>query len=138
MTMKVRILIAVAVLVSGVVHLTLWFEGFSSTPVIGPAFLFNAVAAVVIAVLLLVWRHWVPLFLALGFGASTLGAYLTSATVGLFGVHEPWTGGAVITAAVSEIVAIVTSAVALWRGYRRSSLAQTPQPSAAVHPLRDR
>jgi hypothetical protein len=136
--MKVRILIAVAVLVSGAIHLTLWFQGFRSIAVIGPAFLFNAVAAVVIAVLLLAWRHWIPLFLALGFGASTLGAYLTSATVGLFGVHEVWTGGVVITAAVSEIVAIVASAGALWRRYRRSSPARTSQPSAAAHSLRDR
>ena len=48
----------------------------------------NAVAAVVIAALLLWWRHWVPLLLAIGFGASTLGAFVISATVGLFGVHE--------------------------------------------------
>ncbi len=32
------------------------------------------------------------LWLVLGFGTSTLGAYLISATVGLFGVHEVWTG----------------------------------------------
>ena len=56
--------------------------------------MFNAVAGLVIAVLLLIWRHWVPGFLAAGFGASTLGAFILSATVGLFGVQEQqWTGG---------------------------------------------
>jgi uncharacterized membrane protein len=53
------------------------------------------------------------LVLALGFGISTLGAYLISATVGLFGVHEVWTGVWVITAEVSEVVAIVAAVLAL-------------------------
>jgi hypothetical protein len=68
---------------------------------------------VVIAVLLVAWRHWIPLFLAVGFGASTLGAFIVSATVGLFGVQESWTGGAVLTAAASEVVAILAGLVAL-------------------------
>lgn len=128
--MRIRILIVVAVLASGAVHLRLWFEGFKATPVVGPAFLVNAVAAAAISVLLLAWRHWIPLFLALGFGASTLGAYLTSATVGLFGVHEVWTGGTVITAEVAEVVAVAASAAALWRGYLLSSAQRAEHPSA--------
>lgn len=111
--MVMRILTAVAVLVSGVVHLKLWFDGFRDIDVIGPAFMLNAVAGAVIAVLLVAWRHWIPLFLAVGFGASTLGAFVISATVGLFGVHEAWTGGAILTAAVSEVVAILAGLVAL-------------------------
>ncbi len=42
----------------------------------GPAFLLNAVAGAGIAVLLFAWRHWVPAFLALGFGLSTLPAFV--------------------------------------------------------------
>jgi hypothetical protein len=49
----------------------------------------------------------------MGFGASTLGAFVISATVGLFGVHEHWVGGYVWTAAVAEVVAIAAGAVAL-------------------------
>jgi hypothetical protein len=107
-------LAAVAVLVSAVVHLLLWFDGVRDQHVIGPAFLLNAVGGAVIAVLLVVWRgHWIPPFLAAGFGASTLGAFVISATVGLFGVHEQWTGGYVWTAAISEAVALVTGLVLL-------------------------
>lgn len=114
--MAKRILAAVAVLVSGMVHLWLWwFEDYRDVDVIGPAFLLNGVAGVVIAVLLVAWRHWVPAFLALGFGLSTLGAFVVSTTVGLFGVHEQWDGWAVWTAAVSEVVAIVLGAVLLAR-----------------------
>jgi hypothetical protein len=106
--MRTRLITAAAALVSAGVHLALWgVEGYRDLDVIGPAFLLNAVAGAVIAVLLVTWRHWVPALLVLGFGASTLGAFVTSASVGLFGVHERWTGGWVLTAAIAEIVCIV-------------------------------
>lgn len=105
--MGARIVTAVAALVSAAVHLVLWwFQDYRSIDVIGPAFLLNGVAGIVIAVLLVTWWHWVPAFLVTGFGLSTLGAFVVSATVGLFGVHERWTGGWVLTAAASEIVCI--------------------------------
>ena len=114
--MWVRIVTAVAALVSAAVHLILWwFDGYRDIDVIGPAFLLNGVAGAVIAVLLLRWRHWVPAFLVTGFGASTLAAFVTSATVGLFGVHETWTGGWVLSAAASEVVCIVGGLVLLYR-----------------------
>ena len=129
--MRMRILAAAGVLVSAAVHLLLWFDGFREIDVIGPAFMLNAVAGVAIAVLLVLWRHWVPLLLAIGFGASTLAAFVVSATVGLFGVHEVWTGTAVLTAAVSEVVAIVAGAVALLREYPVGSPGQ-PQHRFAL------
>jgi hypothetical protein len=105
-----RAVAAVAVLVSAAVHLYLWFDGMRDADVVGPAFLLNAVAGVVIAVLLLAWRHWVPAFLAIGFGLSTLTAFVIAATVGLFGVQEVWTGWTVWTAAAAEVVAVVAGA----------------------------
>jgi hypothetical protein len=110
--MIVRLLTAAAVLVSGAVHLKLWFDGFRDEDVVGPAFMVNAVAGLAIAVLLLRWRHWVPLFLAVGFGASTLGAFVVATTAGLFGVHEHWVGVYVWAAAASEAVAIIAGVVA--------------------------
>ena len=50
--MRMRILTAVAVLVSAYVHLKLWLDGFRDLDKIGPAFMTNAVAGVVIAILL--------------------------------------------------------------------------------------
>lgn len=113
--MTIRVLAAAAVLVSALVHLYLWLDGFRTQDVIGPAFMVNAVSGVVIAGLLLAWRHWLPGFLAFGFGVATLGAFVTSATVGLFGVHEQWQGWAVWTAAGSEVVAIVAGGLLLLR-----------------------
>ena len=58
--MGMRVLAAVAVLVSAAVHLYLWLDCARDDDVIGPAFMLNAVGGAVIAVLLLAWRHWVP------------------------------------------------------------------------------
>jgi len=119
--MGVRIVTAVAALVSAYVHLKLWLDGMSDVDIIGPAFLFNAFAGLVIAVLLLAWRHWVPGFLAAGFGASTLGAFILSTTVGLFGVKEQWVGFEVWAAALAEVVCIVGGLLVLraaWPGRR--------------------
>jgi len=111
--MKMRILTAVAVLVSAYVHLKLWLDGFRDLHMIGPAFMLNAVAGLVIAVALVTWRHWLPPLLAVGFGLSTFGAFVISATVGLYGVHEVWSGSYVLAAAVSEVVAVVGGALVL-------------------------
>ena len=127
--MGLRVLAAVAVLVSAAMHLYLWFEGYRDLEVIGPAFLLNAVGGAVIAVLVLAWRHWLPALLTLGFGASTLGAFVVSTTVGLFGVQEQWRGWEVWTTAISEAAAILLGAALLARG--RTSGGQ-PQHHAAV------
>lgn len=120
--MLLRTLTAVAVLVSGAVHLLLWFDGFRDLDVVGPLFLLNAVAAVVIAGMVVLWRHWLPLLAAVGFGASTLGAFILSTTVGFFGVREMWQGTEVITAAVAEAVAVVAGVAALVVERRRLRL----------------
>ena len=89
---------------------------------VGPAFMLNAVGGTVIAVLLVTWRHWVPLLLAIGFGASTLGAFLIAVTVGLYGVHEHWTSWEVWTAAAAEIVAILAAGAVLVQEYSPDSV----------------
>jgi len=122
--MWIRIVGAAAVLVSAAVHLYLWFNGFRDLSVIGPAFLLNAVGGAVIAVLLVTWRSWVPALLTAGFGVSTLGAFIVSATVGLFGLHEQWVGWPVWTAAVAEVVAIVVGTLLLVRDLPASSAGQ--------------
>lgn len=110
---KLRWLAAAGVLVSAAVHLYLWFHVFRHTDVVGPAFMVNAVGGTVIAVLLVAWRHWIALLLAVGFGVATLGAFIIAATVGLYGVHEHWTGWEVWTAAAAEVVAIVAAGTVL-------------------------
>src|SRR5262245_37323168 len=131
MTMKMRALAAAAVLVSGIVHLDMYFKFGHDNNKIGPAFLLNFVGGVVIAGLLLLWKHWVPPLLAVGFGVSTLAAFITSTTAGLFGVHEHWAGWAVWTAAACEVVAIVAGAAILWMESRPQPQRKASVPTAA-------
>lgn len=120
-----RIVVAVCVVVSGVVHLRLWRDGMRFVDIVGPAFLVNAVAGVVIGVLLLVWRHWLPPLLAVGFGAATLGAFIVATTpLGLFGVHSRWEGSQEWVGAITEALAIVLGSTALLRERR-----PLPQPA---------
>lgn len=132
--MLLRTVTAAAVLVSGAVHLLLWFDGFRDLDVVGPLFLLNAVAAVVIAGMVVLWRHWLPLLAAVGFGASTLGAFIISATVGLFGVREIFWGTAQVIAGVAELLAIVFGALALWQE-NRAWLAQRINGPSRHSPL---
>lgn len=109
----VRGLVAAAVLLSADIHLVLYLDGFADIPVIGPLFLVNVVAGLIIGVAVLIIRHWFVAFVAAGFGAATFAAYLISATVGLFGVREQTWDAQAVLAAVSEVVAAVGGVVLL-------------------------
>lgn len=130
--MVLRILTAVAVLVSAAVHFDLW-PAVRDNNVIGPAFLLNGIGGVVIALLVLFWKHWVPPLLAIGFGLSTIGAFVLSATAGMYGVHEHWTGFSVWAAFVAEVVAVVAGSLVLLRErpLRRGPAAQAEQPASS-------
>jgi len=105
--MTARFIAAIAVLVSAYVHLYEWLNGMRHVHVIGPLFVVNIVSGVVIAVLLVTWKHWFAPFLAFGFGATTLAGFAIATTsAGLFGDHEKWQGPYVWVAAVTEAVAI--------------------------------
>jgi hypothetical protein len=107
-TWVLRVLVAAGLLGSAWVHYVLWRDdGFRDIDVIGPLFLVNVVAGVVIAIAVLAWRHWLPALGAAGFGAATLGAYVLSATVGFFGVKEPFNTQAEYWGVVTEAVCIV-------------------------------
>lgn len=108
-----RALAAAGVLMSADIHLVLYFDGYDTISVIGPMFLLNGVAGIAIGIALLLWRHWLPLFLAIGFGAATLLAFYISVTVGLFGVNETLGGVQQVLAAVAEWVTVLTAGAAL-------------------------
>ena len=110
--MTLRTVAAAAVLVSAGIHLKLWLDGMRDVHVIGPAFLLNVSAGLMITALLVTWHHWLAPLLAAGFGAATLGGFLIAVTVGLFGDHEKWQGPYVFAAAAVELVALLTGLAA--------------------------
>jgi hypothetical protein len=123
--MTIRIIAALAVLASAYIHLHEWLSGMRHVHVIGPLFIVNIISGVVIAVLLVTWKHWLAPFLAFGFGASTLGGFaIATMSSGLFGDHEKWQGGWVWGAAIVEAIAIVTGLLALSREYHHTPAAR--------------
>jgi hypothetical protein len=103
----VRLVVVAGLLGSAWVHYVLWRDGFSDISVVGPLFLVNAVAGVVIAGAVLLWHHWLPALAAVGFGAATLGAYVLSVTVGFFGVQEQFVSQAEVWGVVTEAACVV-------------------------------
>ena len=108
-----RGLTAAGVLLSAVVHLELWAQGVRLVPIIGEAFMMNAIGGLVLGVLVLVWRNPLPLIGSILFGLGTLGAFLASITVGIFGFREQAAGVAQALAAAAEIAAVVFAVAAL-------------------------
>lgn len=107
----IRALAAAAALASAAVHLELSISsGYGIHSFLDAAFMLNTIAGVVIAGLLVFWRHWLPLLLIVGFGASTLGGFFIFA--GALAGALAW------TALVAEVVAIVAGLSAAFReGY---------------------
>jgi len=110
--MSNRVIGAAAAVVSALVHLYLWIDGVKDQGTVGALFVVNVVAGLAIAVMLVRWRHWAPLFLLAGFGATTLGAFLIAVNGSLFGIHTGWSWYAWVAAA-SEVVAVVCGAYGL-------------------------
>lgn len=128
--MRTRSIGAAAAVVSALVHLYLWFDGVKDQGTVGALFVVNVVAGLVIAVMLVRWRHWVPLFLLAGFGATTLVAFLIAATSGLFGIHTGWSWYAWL-AAFSEVAAVACGVYGLMQ---EGHLARTSvQRTGRVH-----
>ncbi|MET1132672.1 MAG: hypothetical protein ABWX60_04555 [Aeromicrobium sp.] len=108
-----RVIGALAAVVSAVVHLYLWFDGVKDQGTVGALFVVNVIAGFAIAVLLLVWKHWIPLFTLVGFGATTLGCFLIAVNGELFGIHTDWSWYAWVAAA-SEVLAMLAGAYGLY------------------------
>jgi len=73
---------------SGVIHLMLWSDGYKDISVIGPLFLVQGIATIVLAVAIVAFR-WLALLAAGAVaGVATAVGLLLSVNVGLFGYTE--------------------------------------------------
>ena len=76
---------------SAVIHLMLWSDGYKDISVIGPLFLVQAIASIVLAVVIVAFR-WLALIVAGAVaGVATAVGLLLTASVGLFGYVESLT-----------------------------------------------
>ena len=116
-----RGLAVAGVFLSAAVHLNLWYaDGFRDIATIGPLFLLNAIGGLLIGLVLLCWRHWLPALAAVAFGAGTLVAFYLSVTIGLFNFKEVATGEPQVLVEVAEYVAVVFGLIAAWMSWQHS------------------
>jgi hypothetical protein len=103
---------------SAYIHVRLWkSEGYRHIPTIGPLFVVQSIVGMVIGVAVVaVRRVWVAV-LGAGFAVSTMGGFLLSVEVGLFGFQDTWSAPfakeAFLIESTSIVVLIVAAALCL-------------------------
>ncbi|TDD02457.1 hypothetical protein E1181_22960 [Saccharopolyspora terrae] len=102
-----RALVALGLLGSAWVHWVVWQDWAKDMAVVGPSFLVNVVAGVVIAIAVLLWRSPLPAIAAIAFGLATLAAYALSLTVGFFGVQEQFATSEEVWGVITELGCVV-------------------------------
>ncbi len=121
---------AALLIASGSIHLDLYLTGYRSIPTIGWLFLLQIIAAYVLAVAILVTRHWLATAAGAGFAISTLGGYLLSLKVGLFGFTEVRTTAGIVAAIIDVAAfAVLATAVILALNLGRQALQATAAAS---------
>ena len=107
-----RIVSAILLLATGVIHLALVFMGTGG--LLGLAFVLNGIAGIVLAIAVVVLRGrllQLATVLSLLFLIATLLALVLALTIGLFGVTETWDAPLVLQTVVIESIGIVVLAV---------------------------
>jgi hypothetical protein len=112
--MSWRVLTALAVLASAFGHWYAYAYDGWDFGIIGVLFVVNMIAGVVIAIATLVWRHWIPLFLAFGFSGVTLVMFLIAKYASLFGVQDRLMGFSQWLCLIAEAVGLVVAAGAFF------------------------
>ncbi len=92
---------------TGGIHLDLYLTGYRHIPTIGWLFLLQIIAAFVLAVAVLVIRRPLADAAGAGFAIATLGGYLLTLWVGLFGFQEVRTTAGL----VAGLIEVATFAV---------------------------
>jgi len=112
---------------SGAIHLDLYLTGYRTIPTIGTLFLLQVIAAFGLGLAVLALRSRLAAAAAAGFSLSTLGGYLLSVWIGLFGFKEVRTTAGIV-AGILEVAAFAALAAFV--------LAPAPAASTAKGPAR--
>jgi predicted lipoprotein with Yx(FWY)xxD motif len=102
---------AALLVASGAIHLDLYLTGYRTIPTIGPLFLLQVIAAFVLAAAIAVTGSWLAAAAGAAFAVSTLGGYLLSLWVGLFGFTEVRTTAGIV-AGIIDVAAFAALALA--------------------------
>ena len=112
------------ILVSAIIHLHLWSNGYRHIPKIGPLFLLQGVLGILLTVSIAVLRRFFIAVLGVLFAGGTIAGLLVSVHIGLFGFKDslsaPWaTTSLVIEAAAAGV--LLLGGVLVFHGDRTAS-----------------
>jgi hypothetical protein len=113
---------AVCTVGSGVIHLYLWGKqyGYRDVPTIGPLFLLQGIAAILLGLLVVVSRRVLVLILAAGMLVVSVVCLVLAIEVGLFGFKDSWLAPYAWTTFYEEIAGavllLVAAGVLAWPG----------------------
>jgi hypothetical protein len=132
----VFVLGGVLIVWSAFIHFHLWDEtdGYRSIPTIGPLFLLQSIAGLVVGIgVVAVRRLWAAL-VGIGFVVSTLVGFLLSVAVGLFGFKDSWLAPfakeAFTVELLTVVVLIAAAALCLVGSAPRARAGTTPAGTA--------
>jgi len=111
---------------TGGIHLDLYLTGYRSIPTIGWLFLLQVIAAFGLAAVVLISGSRLAAAAGAGFALSTLGGYLLSVWIGLFGFKEVRTTAGIV-AGVIEVAAFAALAVLAAVPQARQPAGSAPQ-----------
>jgi hypothetical protein len=123
-------LAAVAVLVGGYYHARLFHRGYAEVDVVGPLFLLNGIASLVVVLFLIVDRVRLFVLGSLAVSVGSLVSILISHSSSFFGFAEGTYDSSATVIVVAEIVATVLTVVGGALAIRRP--AATAGPSAVT------
>jgi len=110
---------AALLVASGAIHLDLYLTGYRTIPTISWLFLLQVIAAFALAAAILITGSWLAEAAGAGFALSTLGGYLLSLWVGLFGFTEVRTTAGIVSGII-DVAAFATLAIAAAPGLPRA------------------
>jgi predicted lipoprotein with Yx(FWY)xxD motif len=104
---------AVLLIASGAIHLDLYLTGYSSIPTIGWLFLLQVISAFALAIVIPVTGLRLAYAAGAAFAIGTLGGYLLSLKIGLFGFTEVRTTAGIVAAIIDVAAFAVLAAGAV-------------------------
>jgi len=114
---------------TGAIHLDLYLTGYRTIPTIGWLFLLQVIIAFCLGALVLVSGSRLAAAAGAGFALSTLGGYLLSLRIGLFGFREVRTTAGVAAGVIEVIDFAVLAALALGWGTQRQLTPRSTSPA---------
>ena len=118
MALGAVVLSGILMICSGLIHIHLWDIAYRHVATLGPLFLVQAVAALVLAAVLVGTRVVAVALVCIVLMLGTVGGFILADTVGLFGFKLPTVTGWADEALITEVLSAVLLAALVVRSWR--------------------